>query len=29
MNTTDEELIKRLQAHLSTIRKSAGWSESG
>ena len=26
MNTTDEELIKRLQAHLSTIRKSAGWS---
>lgn len=26
MNTTDEELIKRLQAHLSTIRKAAGWS---
>lgn len=26
MNTTDEELIKRLQEHLSTIRKAAGWS---
>lgn len=26
MTSTDEELISRLQAHLSTIRKAAGWS---
>lgn len=26
MSSTDEELIKRLQTHLSTIRKAAGWS---
>lgn len=26
MASTDEELISRLQAHLSTIRKAAGWS---
>ncbi len=26
MPSTDEELINRLQTHLSTIRKAAGWS---
>lgn len=26
MSSTDEELINRLQTHLSTIRKAAGWS---
>ena len=26
MTSTDEELVSRLQAHLSTIRKAAGWS---
>lgn len=26
MNATDQELIKRLQEHLSTIRKAAGWN---
>ncbi len=26
MASTDEELIKRLQEHLATIRKAAGWS---
>ena len=26
MTSTDEELIKRLQEHLATIRKAAGWS---
>ena len=26
MSSTDDELISRLQAHLSTIRKAAGWS---
>ena len=25
MSSTDEELINRLQTHLSTIRKAAGW----
>lgn len=26
MTSTDEELVSKLQAHLSTIRKAAGWS---
>lgn len=26
MTSPDEELVSRLQAHLSTIRKAAGWS---
>ena len=26
MTSTDDELVSRLQAHLSTIRKAAGWS---
>lgn len=26
MDSTDEELVKRLQDHLATIRKAAGWS---
>ncbi len=26
MSSTDDELISRLQTHLSTIRKAAGWS---
>lgn len=26
MASTDEELVSKLQAHLSTIRKAAGWS---
>lgn len=26
MDSTDEELIERLQGHLATIRKAAGWT---